>query len=138
METLPGQTYSTFDPKLTIKGCPVKAIGAPNEEQSFRFLGKVTYHDLDDAPVRREVRAKFSQDLDVVNNAKVNGLQKAWMYQHFVVPRLTWPFTVYDFPISLAEDMKVEANRLLKNGLASTSQQTWGCSIDRATNLAYS
>ena len=56
--------------------------------------------------MRREVRAKFSQDLDVVNKAKVNGLQKAWMYQRFVVPRLAWPFTVYGFPVSLAEDMR--------------------------------
>jgi hypothetical protein len=32
-------TNSTFDPQLTIDGSPIKAIGHPEGEQSFTFLG---------------------------------------------------------------------------------------------------
>ena len=110
-----GSTYATFDPQLTIKGQLVKAIGAPDGDQSFKFLGWIVYHDQNDKEIRAKVWKAYVKNMELVDATRLTGIQKAWIYQHFVVPKLNWPFLIYDFPLKLAKDMRTYANRALKN-----------------------
>ena len=39
---------------------------------------------------------------------------KLWLYQFSVIPSLSWPFQVYDFPLAFARGMEKSATRYLK------------------------
>jgi hypothetical protein len=112
-------TYTTFDPKLTINGQPVVAIGpsgvAPDGEDLFKFLGRIFRHNLTDVPDREKLQSRFEHDMDLVDKLLVNGLHKTWIYQHFVVPCVcSWSFMIYDFPESVAIAIRKSAIRTLK------------------------
>ena len=109
--------YSPFDPKLTIKGRPVQAIGDPeaeSKEQFFKFLGRKTFHDRNDSTVKDQLLLEFKENMEVVNKDLVNGLQKAWIFEHYLSRQLNWPMTVYDFPLTFAKDMVTVTNHYFK------------------------
>ena len=109
--------YSPFDPKLTIKGRPVQAIGDPeaeSKEQFFKFLGRKTFHDRNDSTVKDQLLLDFKENMEVVNKDLVNGLQKAWIFEHYLSRQLNWPMTVYDFPLTFAKDMVTVTNHYFK------------------------
>jgi hypothetical protein len=64
--------------------------------------------------VRKEVLNSFQDNMTVADKSSVNGLHKAWMYQHFISRKLVWPFLVYDFPPALGSEPRTLCNRLLK------------------------
>ena len=109
--------YSPFDPKLTIKGRPVQAIGDPEageKEQFFKFLGRKTFHNRKDSPVKIQLIEDFKKNMETLDEDLVNGLQKAWICEHFLSRQLIWPMTVYDFPLSFAQDLVVVTNHYFK------------------------
>ena len=111
-----GLVFSTFDPLLTIAGQPVQAIG-PQEmelEDTFKFLGRVFAYDLKEKKQEAMVQKRFSSRMQVIDKDLVNGLMKLWLYQFSVIPSLSWPFQVYDFPLAFAREMEKSATRYLK------------------------
>ena len=42
---------------------------------------------------------------------------KNWSFEHGIIPRIRWPFTMYDFPMSKVEQMEHAANRYLRKWL---------------------
>ena len=57
-----------------------------------------------------------------MNEIKLDGLMKLWLCEHFVTSRLSWPFIVHDFSLSLAIEMEKSISVRLKKwaGLADT------------------
>jgi len=100
---LNGTSYSPFDPNLTIAGEKIKfIINAALDPSSlqydhFKELGRYISVDLKENKVKREVRKRFLDDMEKVETSGVNGLCKLFLYQHFVVSRLSWAFLVHDF-----------------------------------------
>ena len=111
-----GKAFSTFDPLLTIAGQPVQAIG-PQEvepEDSFKFLGRVIAYDLKEKKQELAIQQKFVHRMDVIDKDLVNGMMKLWLYQFSILPFLSWPFQIYDFPLSFAKELEQRATRHLK------------------------
>jgi hypothetical protein len=52
--------------------------------------------------------------MEILNKDLVNGLQKAWICEHFLSRQLNWPMTVYDFPLTFAQDLVVVTNHYFK------------------------
>jgi len=80
----------------------------------FKELGRFISVDLKEDKVKSELRKRFLDDMEKVENSGVNGLCKLFLYQHFVVPRLSWAFLVHDFSLSFASELEVQATRRLK------------------------
>src|SRR3954468_10151741 len=55
--------------------------------------------------------------MEKVENSGVNGLCKLFLYQHFVVPRLSWAFLVHDFSLSFASELEVQGRLKMWAGL---------------------
>ena len=49
---------------------------------------------------------------------------KVWLYNHFIVAFITWPFMIYDLPISFGEELKAGATKYLKRWLDITKSIT--------------
>ena len=56
----------------------------------------------------------------VRENNSVNISMKVWLYNHFIVAFITWPFMIYDFPILFGEELKAVATKWLKRWLGIT------------------
>ena len=52
------------------------------------------------------MRALFLADMELIENSKVNGIMKLWIYQHCVLSRLSSAFMIQDFSHSFALDLE--------------------------------
>ena len=52
-----------------------------------------------------------------INSSGLPGRFKLWIYQHGVLQRLSWPFTVYNIPMTEIEKMEVTLNKHIKQWL---------------------
>ena len=110
LKPLVPKSFPPFDPKLTIGGEPIEFIG----NDSFRFLGWNLYHNMKEINQKREVEKLFLKNLNLVSDSSVHGFMKLWLYQHYVLIYLAWPFLIYDFDMSWAKSLEAVATRKLK------------------------
>ena len=55
--------------------------------------------------MKAEIGKRVSHDLETIEHSGVNGLSKLFLYEHFLVSRLSWVFLVHDLCASFAEDL---------------------------------
>ena len=60
----------------------------------------------------------------MVGKANITGPMKLWLYNNYIVAFITWPFMIYDLPISFGEELKAIATRNLKQWLGVTKTIT--------------
>ena len=111
--------YSAFDPKLTVSGQSIPFLGY----EPFKFLGR-KISSKKDGHRRAEIKNSFIEDLEITSKANITGSMKVWLYNHFIVAFITWPFTIYDLPISFGEELKAIATKYLKGWLGVTKTIT--------------
>ena len=49
-----------------------------------------------------ELTDKLLAGLSVIDKSHFTGMQKLWILQHLLIPRIQWPLLIYEIPISLA------------------------------------
>jgi len=102
--------YAPYDPELKISGQVMKFIA----HKSFKFLGWEVYHHLGETDQKQAVRKAFEGHMELIDNTDVHGFMKLWLYQHYAVAYLAWPFMIYDFDVSWVGELESIANRFLK------------------------
>jgi len=80
----------------------------------FKELGRFISVDLKEDKIKSEVRKRFLDDMEKVESSGVNGLCKLFLYQHFVLTRLSWAFLVHDFCLTFAHELEEIATKRLK------------------------
>jgi len=107
-----GETvYCPFDPNLNIAGQKLRFIintdADPESLQSdhFKELGRWISADLTEDKMKVEIAKRFSADLGKIEQSGVNGLCKLFLFEHFVVSRLSWVFLVHDLSVSFIKDL---------------------------------
>ena len=113
--------YCPFDPNLKIGEEKLKFIVdvAANPEtlqrDHFKELGRFISVDLKEEKVKKEIRRRLLNDMDTVDASGVNGLDKLFIYEHFVVRRLSWVFLVHDLSLSFARELNKRVIPRLKS-----------------------
>jgi hypothetical protein len=102
--------FAPFDAEIKIAGKMMGFIGF----DSFKFLGWKVYHDISEKNQRADIRETFEKHMKVVDDCAVHGFMKMWLYQHYVVAFLAWPFIVYDLCVSWVLDLQKIATKYLK------------------------
>ena len=102
--------YAPFDPQLRIAGQPVEFIA----DQPFKFLGWKVFYHLKEHTQKEEVEAAFRKKMEIANAACIHGFMKMWLYQHYIVTSLAWPFMTYDFDVSWVQNLQTYATKMLK------------------------
>ena len=110
---LTDKVYTAFDPLLVIDNQPIRSIADVSassfKDTHFKFLGRWFSRDLTETEIRGRVQAAFLEDIKLIQNSKVNGLMKLWLYQFYALAHLSWPFMVHDF----AKSFSVELQKLV-------------------------
>ena len=91
--------YSAYDPLLLIDGKPLTFIDSivKGREKQFKFLGRWLSKDLNDEQTKSKFKADFFGWLNRVDKDPINGLMKLWVYQHYIIPKSSWPLLIQDF-----------------------------------------
>ena len=107
------KVFSSYDPKLTISEKPIPFL----ENGSFKMLGKWVNGKSRKKENKSMVKKKLLDYLIKTDKAFLNGVQKAWIYTHMIIPCLTWELTIYELPISFIETLDAEITKYLKKWL---------------------
>ena len=115
--------YSPFDPEIYISGKRMRFIfndAQPDDAKQsllrdhFKFLGRWISIDLNEIKVQEFVRARALKEFALIDKCKINGFIKLWLYQHYWLSHLAWPFLIHDFPISFARALESDINLRMK------------------------
>jgi hypothetical protein len=93
--------YSAYDPLLTIAGQPIAFLLNPSipgfKGRHFKFLGRWISGSLTEREVKEKVRLEYLDLMSTVEKSNINGLMKLWIYQHYIIAKISWPFLIHDF-----------------------------------------
>ena len=111
--------YSAFDPKLTIAGKEIAFIFNPQEvdpfrREHFKFLGRWIHENLTEAKIKENVKTEVERLFATTKKAHLTGFMKLWLYQHYILAMLVWPFLIHDLDLSFVSSLEKHANPLLK------------------------
>lgn len=104
-------------PRLQLNGKPFQFVG--DDSKLFKFLGRLMEIDLKTTHARAALRSRLVELLELVDKT-LHGWQKAWLYNHYVVSKLSWMLMVYELPLSYLDTLEEDCTRKLKKwvGLA--------------------
>jgi hypothetical protein len=80
----------------------------------FKFLGRWIHPSITETTVKDRVRSIFEAEMTLVDNTKINGFMKLWLYQHHVLQHMTWPFMIHDFNRDFVVQLEVSSRVQLK------------------------
>ena len=60
----------------------------PFKGTHFKFLGRWIHPSLSEKEVKKRTRLKFEKEIALVDEAKINGFMKLWLYQFYLLPHL--------------------------------------------------
>ena len=111
--------YSAFDPLIKIDGKLINFIVDRSKkteflQEHFKFLGKWIHVLLREDKIKEYILKRFMEDVELLENSKINGFMKLWIYQFYILARLSWPFLVQDFCLSFAENLEKSMRAKLK------------------------
>jgi hypothetical protein len=112
--------YCPFDPHLNIGGEKLRFIvDVAADPQSLAFdhfkeLGRWISVDLKEDKVKSVLQNRVLSDLATVDASGVNGFCKLFLYEFFLVRRLSWQFLVHDLCLTFAVGLDKIAIPFLK------------------------
>lgn len=98
---------------FTIQGSEIPRI----QDQKIRCLGKFYDSSLNDSSNLTATRTQLTIWLKAIEQSQLLGRFKVWCFQYGIIPRLQWPFLLYDFPMSQVEAMERLCSRFLRKWL---------------------
>ena len=84
--------YRRFNPNLQISKEPLQYL----DDGDFRYLGRPTNVRGCEKLARSEILSKLKEWLLLVDAQHLPKTCKLWLYQHFIVAKMSWYFTALD------------------------------------------
>ena len=114
--TLQGTEYSAYDPELKIGDTIIPFLW--DADFVFKFLGRLIQADLGDDRIRETIKGVFLSMMDLIDSTKLTGPMKAWIYEMYIMAKISWQLLIHDLPISWVESqLYAPASRYLKKWL---------------------
>ena len=114
-----------------INGNPITSI----TEKPVKYLGKVYDKSLGDREQIEEVAREVKEFLRKIERCKVPGRYKAWMLQHMLLPKLMWPLTIYNVPLTKVSEIQKLLTGKLKKWLGLPRSLSEACLYARTSKL---
>ena len=112
--------YSHYDPNLFLSGERI----TPITDEEFKYLGVRIEWTLQEKQSRGRIKEILINLINLVNSTHVANTAKLWLYNHHIVPRLSWWFTTLELSLSFAKHLHSLVLPFLKK---------W-CGLPRAAN----
>ena len=96
-------------------------------DEPIKSLGKWFNATLQDKSTVKDIQVQLKAWLTRIDNTVLPGNLKMWCYQHGIIPRLSWPFSLYDIPLASAFSMERTANGYLRKWMGVPKSFTQVC-----------
>ena len=74
-------------------------------------------------------------DLKKIDRCKLPGRYKAWIVQHMMMPRLMWPLSIYNVPLTTVEWLQTKITAKLKKWLKLPKSLSNACFYSKSAKL---
>lgn len=86
-------------------------------EHPIKSLGRWYNASLKDKDQVKQIRQDLRNNLQSINGTLLPGKLKLWCLQFGLLPRIMWPLTIYDIPITTVEKMEQTVTAYVKKWL---------------------
>ena len=107
----------------------------PIQEQPTKHLGKQYSEKLNEKDQIDNVAKTVVNDLKKIDRCKLPGRYKAWIVQHMMMPRLMWPLSIYNVPLTTVEWLQTKITAMLKKWLKLPKSLSSACFYSKSTKL---
>ena len=107
----------------------------PIQEQPTKHLGKLYNEKLNEKDQIDCVTKTVVADLKRIDQCKLPGRYKAWIVQHMMMPRLMWPLSIYNVPLTTVEWLQQKITAMLKKWLKIPRSLSSACFYSKSTKL---
>ena len=119
--------------RIEINGKPIQSI----QEEPVRFLGKWYNASLGEKEQIEGIVKVVKADLKKVEKCPLPGRYKAWMVQHMLMPRLMWPLSIYNVPMTTVEHIQKLITQSLKRWLGLPKSLSTACFYSKSAKLQF-
>ena len=107
----------------------------PIQDQPTKHLGKLYNEKLNEKDQIEHVTKTVVADLKKIDLCKLPGRYKAWIVQHMMMPRLMWPLSIYNVPLTTVEWLQQKITAMLKKWLRLPKSLSSSCFYSKSTKL---
>lgn len=87
------------------------------QEERIKCLGKFFDESLKDVNNTNDVITELKKWLKTIESCHLLGRFKTWCFQYGIIPRLQWPFLLYDIPLTAVKNMERMCSKHLRKWL---------------------
>src|SRR3984885_8136520 len=86
-------------------------------EEPIKSLGRVYDDSLKDKKAIKETSDMASNGLQIIDRSRLVGKFKLWCLQFMLIPKLLWPFLIYDISTCYVEAIEAKINKFTRKWL---------------------
>ena len=107
----------------------------PIQELPIKHLGKEYNDTLSEKEQIEYVKKQAIESLKKIDRCKLPGRYKAWILQHMMMPKLMWPLSIYNVPLTTVEWLQTKITASLKNWLKLPRSLSSACFYSKTSKL---
>ena len=105
--------FSSIDPNLTISSKKVAPIG----DKDFKYLGRYVSASMSETSVRQRIQSTVLEMCETLSKANLNATLKLWLYQHYMLPKVSWLLMVHDLSLDFVTRLDKKLRGYIKRWL---------------------
>ena len=117
--------------QILIKSKPITQL----QEKSIKYLGKTYSASLDEKEQTMAIESQLKDDIRKIEKCRIPGRYKAWMLQHMLLPRLMWPLSIYNVPLTFVDRLQNRITAALKKWLGLPKSLSQACLYSKSAKL---
>ena len=87
------------------------------QNNPIKFLGRIIDGSLSDTQRFEELEKKLMDGLTSIDKSFHSGINKSWILQYLLVPKIQWPLMVYEFSLTRVEKFESIISKYLRKWL---------------------
>ena len=107
----------------------------PIQELPIKHLGKQYNETLNEREQIEYTVKQAASDIKKIDRCKIPGRYKAWILQHMMMPRIMWPLSIYNVPLTTVESLQTRITASLKKWLKLPKSLSSACFYSKTTKL---
>ena len=115
----------------------IKNFDFPIQEKPIKYLGKTYNASLKEKEQMIAIESQLKADLKKIEKCRLPGRYKAWMLQHMLLPRLMWPLSIYNVPMTFVDKLQNKITAALKKWLGLPKSLSQACLYSKSAKLRF-
>ena len=104
-------------------------------DKPVKYLGKEYKANLNEKEQTQEVLTNLKTEIRKIDRCRLPGRYKSWILQHMLMPRLMWPLTIYNIPLTKVEWLQRTITASLKKWLGIPKSFSTDCMYSKTSKV---